>query len=232
MNPVTAIGKGQTDEVKVFNKAIMILKKFHVVTANSKILVELLKPHIPDIVYVPNGVDSSFFTPAVEKSNRKKITIGCVGKKKAAKNYDLIKKLKPIFAGNNIEFRELALQKDSRLIKSHNDVREFYRSLDYYLCTSWHEGTPNPALEAASCGIPVITTRVGNMPDLVRHAENGFFIEPDIESAMDIIEQIKKITYDEYKFLSDNIRNEIVNEWDWSKRIEKHEEVYRLFYEK
>jgi len=41
---------------------------------------------------------------------------------------------------------------------------EFYRSLDVYVCASRSEGTPNPCLEAAACGLPVVTTRVWAAP--------------------------------------------------------------------
>ena len=53
------------------------------------------------------------------------------------------------------------------------EMREFYRSLDVYVCASRAEGTPNPCLEAAACGVPLVTTCVGNMPELVRHGVNG-----------------------------------------------------------
>ncbi len=60
------------------------------------------------------------------------------------------------------------------------EMLEFYRSIDIYLCASRSEGTPNPCLEAAACGVPLVTTRVGNMPELVRHGVNGLFVERNV----------------------------------------------------
>ena len=65
--------------------------------------------------------------------------------------------------------------------RSAEEMREFYQSLDVYLCASRFEGTPNPCLEAAACGIPLLTTRVGNMPELIRDGINGFLVKRTVD---------------------------------------------------
>lgn len=59
------------------------------------------------------------------------------------------------------------------------EMRDFYHSLDVYVCASRSEGAPNPCLEAAACGIPLVTTRVGSMPELIQDGVNGPFVERD-----------------------------------------------------
>jgi glycosyltransferase involved in cell wall biosynthesis len=51
------------------------------------------------------------------------------------------------------------------------------------LCLPSHaEGTPNCVMEALSCGLPVVATRVGGIPDIVEHEKTGLLIDPgDIE---------------------------------------------------
>ena len=61
-------------------------------------------------------------------------------------------------------------------------MRDFYQSLHVYVCASRSEGTPNPCLEAAACGLPVVTTPVGNMPEFVRDGVNGFFVARDVDA--------------------------------------------------
>ena len=71
---------------------------------------------------------------------------------------------------------------------------DFYQSIDYYLCTSWHEGTPNPCLEAASCGVPLITTRVGNMPELVDDRENSFLISSELDEIVRTLAEVRELS--------------------------------------
>ena len=40
------------------------------------------------------------------------------------------------------------------------------------------DGIPNVLVEAMSCGVPVITTSAGGIPELVRHEENGLVAPP------------------------------------------------------
>ena len=46
------------------------------------------------------------------------------------------------------------------------------------LCLPSHgEGTPNCVMEALSCGLPVVVTRVGGIPDIVEHEKTGLLID-------------------------------------------------------
>jgi glycosyltransferase involved in cell wall biosynthesis len=51
------------------------------------------------------------------------------------------------------------------------------------LCLPSHEeGTPNCVMEALSCGLPIVATRVGGIPDIVEHEKAGLLVDKgDVE---------------------------------------------------
>lgn len=55
---------------------------------------------------------------------------------------------------------------------------------DLFLLPSSQESFGLAALEAMSCGVPVIASRVGGLPDVIRDGETGFVFDPDDIQAM------------------------------------------------
>jgi glycosyltransferase involved in cell wall biosynthesis len=63
------------------------------------------------------------------------------------------------------------------------DIGELFQTLDLYMVTSRQEGGPKAVLESMASGIPLVTTRVGQAMDLVRHGENGWMTDvEDVEA--------------------------------------------------
>jgi len=52
----------------------------------------------------------------------------------------------------------------------------FYNSLDLYINTSNHEGTPMSILEAMAVGLPVIAFNVGGLGEIITNNFNGFIV--------------------------------------------------------
>src|SRR5207237_8126719 len=62
------------------------------------------------------------------------------------------------------------------------EVAPYYAAFDAMVLPSGNEGTPVSAIEALASGRPVVATRVGGVPDVVRDGEDGFLVEPgDVE---------------------------------------------------
>jgi glycosyltransferase involved in cell wall biosynthesis len=58
-------------------------------------------------------------------------------------------------------------------------VAEVYPAIDLCLVASRDEGGPRAVLESMATCVPLVTTRVGQAADLVRHGENGWMVEPE-----------------------------------------------------
>jgi glycosyltransferase involved in cell wall biosynthesis len=56
------------------------------------------------------------------------------------------------------------------------DLPTLYADLDVVALSSRNEGTPVCLLEAMAASVPVVATRVGGVPDLVRHGETGLLV--------------------------------------------------------
>jgi glycosyltransferase involved in cell wall biosynthesis len=64
------------------------------------------------------------------------------------------------------------------------DMVPVYAQGDVFILTSGWEGTPNVVLEAMSSGLPVVATRVGGVPDIIRHGETGLLVDADDDEAL------------------------------------------------
>jgi glycosyltransferase involved in cell wall biosynthesis len=88
------------------------------------------------------------------------------------------------------------------------------------------EGFPNIVLEAMSLGVPVIASRVGGIPDIVKDGETGFLVEPgnprDIAKYIDLLLGNRKLRRE----MSEKSLRE-VRKYSWSNTIAEYEKVYK-----
>lgn len=110
------------------------------------------------------------------------------------------------FAGNKevVELKELLAR---RGLKSSTEVPgwvEGQKKIDL-LRTSWvlilpsyTEGVPNVILEAMASRLPIVTTPVGGLPDILKHSQTALFVEPgNVDAISDAL--IKLLTVSELR---------------------------------
>ncbi|MCF8066044.1 MAG: glycosyltransferase [Desulfarculaceae bacterium] len=119
------------------------------------------------------------------------LVVGAVGRVAPVKNYGMFlhaaaalsKQAPELFArcrfmiigggseGEMIALREqaqkLGLERRVSFLGSRGDREAFFPGLDLLLLTSNNEGTPLAILEGGACGLPVVATEVGGVPDLL-----------------------------------------------------------------
>ncbi len=96
------------------------------------------------------------------------------------------------------ELRAKALQMDVsdrvKFMGWRDDIPEIMKILDVFVLPSLNEGMGRVLVEAMASGRPVVASRVGGIPDLVKHGENGFLVEPGDENGLSAA--IKKLLAD------------------------------------
>lgn len=149
------------------------------------------------LFYLPNVVDTEKFSP-YDFSVRDKIHLIMVGRLVVQKRFDtFLRVLSALLAQNSTKvighiigdgvnrekLQVLACQLGlgTEQVCFHGavpDVEHYYRQADVCMHLSDWEGLPNTILEAMACGLPVIASRVGGIPELVQEGQTGSLIEP------------------------------------------------------
>jgi glycosyltransferase involved in cell wall biosynthesis len=76
------------------------------------------------------------------------------------------------------QLAQLGLQNHVVLAGFKKNVRPWIQACDVLVNPSLTEGMPNVVLEAMALGTPVVATRVGGIPDLIRDQESGLLVAP------------------------------------------------------
>jgi glycosyltransferase involved in cell wall biosynthesis len=64
-------------------------------------------------------------------------------------------------------------------LASRDELARVYHALDLCLVTSRQEGGPKSALESMAAGVPLVATRVGQLPEIAQHGEQALFGDVD-----------------------------------------------------
>lgn len=73
---------------------------------------------------------------------------------------------------------ELGLPQPVVFAGPRDDVERWYAAMDVHLITSRSEGTTTTALEAQACGVPVVSTDVGAVHEVVDDGTTGLLVPP------------------------------------------------------
>ncbi|MEV0968115.1 glycosyltransferase [Microtetraspora glauca] len=82
------------------------------------------------------------------------------------------------------EVRERRLGGHVRVLGPVPDARRLVAAADLLVLSSHYEGLPVVVMEALAAGVPVVSTRVGGVPDLIISGRNGILTEPGSPDAL------------------------------------------------
>ncbi len=179
---------------------------------------------LPRTHLLPNGVDLDVFriTVPLEQRRAKVLWVGSeVGRHR--KGYDrFVLPLQEKLQALGIACELLLVDSHASGKRSPCEMADWYNAGTVLVCASEAEGTPNVALEAAACGCTVVSTAVGNMPELIRDGVNGYLVERDAGALFDGV----KAACTDYLRLATQMQDDI-QAWHWKHRGAQFFDVFR-----
>jgi N-acetyl-alpha-D-glucosaminyl L-malate synthase BshA len=203
-----------------------------------------------DIAVINNFIDSKLYKPREDDNFRKKIAPNNEKILIHTSNFRPVKRVQDvIYIFNKVHkeipskliligdgpdrsdceriTRELNLQKEIYFLGKQDGLPEILGASDLFLMPSQSESFGLAALEAMSCGLPVISSSVGGLPELNLHNETGYIAEIlDVNRmakySIDLLTNEKK-----YKEFSRNARNRAVNVFEKDIIVPQYEEFYK-----
>lgn len=108
-----------------------------------------------------------------------------------------------------------------------SELRLYYHASDAYVLPTLNEGFPNTLIEAAACGVPLVATRVGGIPDFLRDRENGLFV--DVASPESIVRALTHLIEEPEKAHRYSVQalEDVHNGYDMTKNAGKIVTIYQ-----
>jgi len=193
------------------------------------------RPHSPHIL-IPNYVETNVFKPM--NIEREKGSICFIGRLTQQKNlFALLEALKGLpytltIIGSGEQREELERFANENKVNvnflgniPNHELPQILNRHELFILPSLWEGMPKTLLEAMSCGLPAIGTKIDGTKEVIEHGKNGILCDTDSNS---IREAILRVMNDkELKdTLSMNARKTVEEKFSLGKLIEKELELY------
>jgi len=219
-------------------------------------LLQYYKVKAGKIRVIHNGVDTSKFQPATDKHKVKKevglnpedIAILSVGRLYARKGlFTLIESMPAVVKrfknakfvisgkGQSNEMKKLVAHAVKLGVRNNivftgyfpdKKLPKLYQAADVFAFSTFYENLPFAVLEALSTGLPVVTTSVGGIPEMIDNGKNGFLVQPF--NAKELSDKILRCL--EHPAVASEIgfsaRQTILERFDWQLIVKKVLRVY------
>jgi glycosyltransferase involved in cell wall biosynthesis len=175
----------------------------HVISVSEDLHQRVRSLGVPEdrCTLLPNGVDDLTFVrkfPAAQSPLRVelgvppgRLVVGAMGRLSAEKGFNSLIRATHQLVGEGLDIElwiagegeaqhdleklavKLGLADRVRLLGFHDDPVEVYHGMDLFVLSSLREGLPNVVLEAMAMEVPVVSTRVAGVPDLIHDGRDG-----------------------------------------------------------
>lgn len=105
---------------------------------------------------------------------------------------------------------------------SHKFVPNYLRKYDYFVSPSRFESQGVAMCEAMACGLPVIATYLGGIPEFVKNGINGYLVPPESPKELrTAIDKINELPEDKFVEMQKKARDTVNNMCDINKICDK-----------
>ena len=197
---------------------ISFLNKFLRVNVVSTRLLDIFRSNgCRNVFCTLNGVDVDLFKPPNRRKKNDVFFVGYAG----TGSHDFSKGISdfalPAMKKAHAVPKLAILDRSKKKYVPYEKMPKFYRKLDCYLCASRSEGFSLGVLEAASTGMPVISTKISGSEDLILDGINGFLVNRTVDDISEKIDYLKN-NREECVNMGLKMRQHIESNFCWSKR--------------
>ena len=111
-----------------------------------------------------------------------------------------------------------------RYVSDPQKMVQLYNAVDIYVTPSLQDNLPNTIMEALACGIPCVGFRVGGIPEMIDHQENGYVAQ--YKDAEDFANGILWTLSADHETLSRQARNKVMVTYSENAVARKYMDVY------
>ena len=114
---------------------------------------------------------------------------------------------------------------NQKVIGEKSDVAGWLTQMDIFLLTSASEGLPNAVIEAQGFGVPVVSTNVGGVAEIVMQGVTGELLkDEDTENIVEII--LSLVENNKYKDMQLPSKENIRRKFSLKRMIDDTENMY------
>ena len=238
-NIATQLGFGLAWRVSLF----ALGKYDHIILVDPMQEKRFLEYGVPQdrLTIVPNGVDTSLFSPCDIKDRDEIIDFVYVGRLSLDKGVHILleafreyhsenPKTRLTLVGDGLlktQLEDVASERSVRWLGTlqHKRVPSVLRRADIFVIPQNIGGLGLSVIEAMSCGLPVITTSIGETTRLLKSNE-GILVKPENSAA--VVDAMRLLASDKSlrSEMGSRCREKIVQSYSWPNRITQIEAVY------
>jgi len=151
---------------------------------------------------------------------------------------EIKKNIKFVFVGDGELYNELVfltkqigMENNFIFTGWRNDIANLLSAFDIFIMCSKNEGMGRAFIEAMACGIPVIGTKVGGVPEIIVEGKTGYLVplnnEPELAEKIDLLYNQIKAGHNFYK----DCRDWVIPRFGVKCMIEEISKVYQFVIE-